>query len=73
MLLIEPPAGLLLHSQFQTEHQRVRRILEEQFQAAVKRRDAASAVLAGVNRETPSGLPHPDGTQRIVNIAGLQG
>ena len=49
----------------ETEYQRVSRILEEQFLAAVKRRDIAFAIFVEVNRDIPSGLPRPDGTQRI--------
>ena len=50
----------------ETDYQRVRRILEEQFQATVKVRDIAAATFAEVNRDIPSGLPHPDGIQRAT-------
>ena len=53
----------------ETDYQRVRRMLEEQFQAAVKRRDLASSVFAEVSRDIPSRLPRPDGTQRIANAS----
>lgn len=53
----------------ETEYRRVRRILEEQFQAAVKRRDLASAIFLEVNRDIPSHLPAPDSTQRIYNAS----
>jgi len=54
----------------ETEYQRVRRVLEEQFQAAVKRRDIASAIFLEVNGDIPSHLPRSDGTQRIYNASG---
>jgi hypothetical protein len=53
----------------ETDYQRVRRMLEEQFQAAVKRRDLTSGCLTEVSRSIPSGLPRPDGTQRISNAS----
>jgi len=53
----------------ETRHDRIHRILEEEFHAAVKRRDAASAYFDEVRRSVPSGLPHPDGTQRITNAS----
>ena len=53
----------------ETDYQRVRRILEEQFQAAVKRRDLASSSFGEVNRNLPTSLPHPDGVQQIKNVS----
>src|SRR6266550_2617357 len=53
----------------ETRHERVLRILEEEFHAAVQRRDQASAHFDEVRRSVPSGLPHPDGTQRITNAS----
>jgi len=53
----------------ETRHDRIHRILKEEFHAAVKRRDAASAYFHEVRRSVPSGLPHPDGTQRITNAS----
>jgi len=52
-----------------TEYERIRRILEQQFQAALKRRDIAAAKFREANKDIPSGLPHPDGTQRIINAS----
>jgi hypothetical protein len=52
-----------------TEYKRISRILEEQFHEAVKRRDATAIIFSEVNRDVPSGLPHPDGTQRIANAS----
>ena len=53
----------------ETHHDRVHRILQEEFRAAVQRRDQASAHFDEVRRAVPSGLPHPDGTQRIHNAS----
>jgi hypothetical protein len=53
----------------ETDYQRIRRILAEQFEAAVKHRNIASARFDEVRKDIPSGLPHPDGTQRIANAS----
>ena len=53
----------------ETNHDRVHRILQEEFHAAVQRRDLASAYFDEVRRAVPSGLPHPDGTQLIRNAS----
>jgi len=53
----------------ETDYQRVRRILEEQFHEAVRQRDLTSAIFDEVSRDIPSGLPHPDGSQRIANAS----
>jgi hypothetical protein len=54
------------------EYQRISKTLEEQFQAAVKRRDVASARFNEASH--PSGLlPHPDGTQRMIKATGEYG
>ena len=51
------------------DHEHVRKILADQFEAAVKRRDIASAHFDEVRKDLPSGLPHPDGTQRIAKAS----
>ena len=53
----------------ETNYQRIRRLLEDQFQTAVKQRDAASAYFDQVRLQSPSGLPHPDGAQRIAKAS----
>ena len=53
----------------ETQRDRVLRILQEEFHAAVQRRDQASAHFDDVRRSVPSGLPHPDGTQLITNAS----
>jgi hypothetical protein len=49
------------------DQERVRLVLEEQFRDAISRRDLASFRFTEVSRDIPSGLPYPDGTQRIYN------
>ena len=51
------------------DHDHVRKILADQFEAAVKRRNFASAHFDEVRKDLPSGLPHPDGTQRIAKAS----
>ena len=53
----------------EADYQRIRGTLEKQFQEALKRRNAASAYFEEVSRAIPSGLPNPDGTQRIINAS----
>ena len=52
-----------------SDFERVRIILEREFLEAVHRRDIASNRFADVNKDIPSGLPHPDGAQRIYNAS----
>jgi len=53
----------------ESDHERVRIILEQEFLESVKRRDLASFRFQDANKDIPSGLPHPDGTQRIYNAS----
>ena len=53
----------------ETDHERVRKILERDFLEAIQRRDAAAFHFHDVSRDIPSGLPHPDGKQRIYNAS----
>jgi hypothetical protein len=50
------------------DHKRIHEILREEFEAAKRRMNIASVEFNEVVREIPSGLPHPDGTQRIHNV-----
>ena len=43
----------------------IRQVLQEDFDAAQDRRIEASKLFAEVMSDIPSGLPHPDGTDRI--------
>ena len=47
---------------------RVHDVLTEQFEAAKRQMNIASQRFNEVVRDIPSGLPHPDGTQRIQNV-----
>ena len=40
-------------------------ILHQDLQAATERATAATSIFNAITSEVPSGLPHPDGTQRI--------
>lgn len=44
-------------------------ILHQDLQAATERAKAATAAFDAVTSEIPSGMPHPDGTQRIHNAS----
>src|SRR5687767_4626408 len=47
----------------------VRQILWDQLTVAKERKDAAAKVFDETMGDVPSGLPHPDGTQRIVSAS----
>lgn len=47
----------------------VRDRLQQELKDATERAATASAAFLAVTSEVPSGLPHPDGTQRIRNIS----
>jgi hypothetical protein len=49
--------------------EKVHDLLQEELKAATERAATASAAFLDVTSQVPSGLPHPDGTQRIRNIA----
>ena len=55
--------------ELESDYERVRRVLEKQFLEAIKHRDIASVRFHDVNNDIPSGLPYPDGTQRIYNAS----
>jgi hypothetical protein len=50
------------------ERKRVHDALRDEFEAAKRRMNLASMKFNEVVRDIPSGLPHPDGTQRIQNV-----
>jgi len=56
------------HESADSENQ-VGTILDREFAAAAERAKAASAGFDATVSEIPSGLPHPDGTQRIHNAS----
>jgi hypothetical protein len=49
--------------------EKVHDLLQEELKKATERAASASAAFLDVTSQVPSGLPHPDGTQRIRNIA----
>jgi hypothetical protein len=50
------------------DQERINRILQEQLKEALEHRRLASIAFQDVTRG-PSGLPHPDGTQRVLNAS----
>jgi hypothetical protein len=49
--------------------EKVRNQLQQELKDATERAATASAAFLEVTTQVPSGLPHPDGTQRIRNIS----
>jgi hypothetical protein len=49
--------------------EKVRDQLQQELKDASERAATASAAFLAVTSQVPSGLPHPDGTQRIRNIS----
>jgi len=49
--------------------EKVHNLLEQDLKAATEHAATASAAFLDVTSQVPSGLPHPDGTQRIRNIS----
>jgi hypothetical protein len=47
----------------------IRAALQREIQASTARAHAASEELGAIMGDIPSGLPHPDGSQRIQNAA----
>jgi hypothetical protein len=52
-----------------TPDRHVRTALLQEFVEATARVNAASEAFIAVMGDVPSGLPHPDGTQRILNAS----
>ena len=52
-----------------TSEHRILNILQQDLQAATERSKAATAAFDAVANDVPSGIPHPDGTQRIHNAS----
>ena len=47
----------------------IRAALQREILASTARAHAASKILSAIMRDVPSGLPQPDGSQRIQNAA----
>ena len=54
--------------EFKTDRQ-IRAALHKEIVASTARAHAASEALIAIMGDIPSGLPHPDGSQRIQNAA----
>ena len=50
------------------DRKRIHNALRDEFEAAKRRMNVASTKFNEVVRDVPSGLPRPDGTQRIHNV-----
>jgi len=55
------------------ERERILRMLRAELAAAQHRREDASERFDTMIREVPSGIPHPDGSERIRQIASEYG
>lgn len=55
------------------EHERILRTLRAELAVAQHRRDAASDRFDAMIRDVPSGIPHPDGAERIRQISAEYG
>jgi hypothetical protein len=53
----------------ETEQARIWKILGDDFDAALKKQKTASESFVEIVNDIPSGLPHPDGVQRIKNVS----
>jgi hypothetical protein len=49
--------------------EKIHDLLQQELKAAAERAATASAAFLDVTSQVPSGLPHPDGAQRIRNIS----
>ena len=49
------------------EHQRILRVLQAELAVAQHQRDAARC-FDKILRDVPSGIPHPDGSERIRHV-----
>jgi len=47
----------------------IRSVLQDELKWATERAATASAAFLEITSKVPSGLPHPDGTQRIRNLS----
>jgi hypothetical protein len=53
----------------ESEHERIGKVLRDDFDAALKQQNIASEAFVEIIRDVPSGLPHPDGVQRLKNAS----
>jgi hypothetical protein len=52
-------------------HHAIYAALQQDVTAAEERANAANAAFREVMQDIPSNLPHPDGTQRVLNVCRL--
>ncbi len=52
-------------------HHAIYAALQQDVAAAEERANAANAAFREVMKDIPSNLPHPDGTQRVLNVCRL--
>jgi hypothetical protein len=52
-------------------HHAIYAALQQDVTAAEERANAANAAFREVMQDIPSSLPHPDGTQRVLNVCRL--
>lgn len=52
-------------------HHAIYAALQQDVAAAEERANAANAAFREVMQDIPSNLPHPDGTQRVLNVCRL--
>jgi hypothetical protein len=52
------------------DRREIRQLLQEDFDAAQQRRIAASERYSEIINDIPSGIPHPDGIDRIRQVSG---
>ncbi|MDP8990127.1 MAG: hypothetical protein M3N41_08630 [Acidobacteriota bacterium] len=52
-------------------HHAIYAALQQDVVAAEERANAANAAFREVMKDIPSNLPHPDGTQRVLNVCRL--
>jgi hypothetical protein len=65
----DAPAQMLANHKPPPSLEKVRNQLQQELKDATERAATASAAFLAVTSQVPSGLPHPDGTQRIRNIS----
>ena len=63
------PAELRARLENLKTDRQIRAVLQQEIVASTARADAASKALSAIMGDIPSGLPQPDGAQRIQNAA----
>ncbi len=66
-----PVCGECSKPQTPLSHHAIYAALQQDVAAAEERANAANAAFREVMKDIPSNLPHPDGTQRVLNVCRL--